>query len=433
MRILPQSPNSRFSAVFRTLLAGLLVGSCSIGCGRYRTALSAPGREEIVRSPPPTKIVRGPFAELPRYDPEAGRGWQVDVRGADLRRLDLGGRMDDLRHADFDSRTQWPERLPPEFAPEDILGRNRNPGLGVRKLHARGVTGRGVGIGVIDQALLTGHCEYRERLRVYEEIHVMDREAQMHGAAVASIAVGASAGVAPGADLYYIAETHGRLALRSFEWDFTWRAAAIDRMVAINAQLPAERRIRVVAISVGWSPERKGGAAADAALARARAAGIFVISTALERTYGLAFHGLGRDLLADPDDFGAHRPGSWWARGFNTGQQRFPPGRRLLVPMDSRAVASPTGVDDYVFYSEGGWSWSVPWLAGLYALACEVRPDVTPEQFWREALATGRTITYPYQDGEITLGTLADPEALINRLQRPVHAPGSAASPSPPR
>ncbi len=433
MRIPLQVPRSRRSAISRLLLAGLVVGSASVGCGRYRTAVSAPGREEIVRAPPPATFKRGPFAELPPYDPEAGRGWQIDVRGADLRKLDLSGRMDDLRHADFDSRTRWPERLPPEFSPESILERNRNPGLGVRALHARGITGRGIGIGIIDQALLTGHREYRERLCLYEEIHVMDREAQMHGAAVASIAVGASAGVAPGADLYFVAETHGQRGLRGFEWDFAWLAAAIDRMVAINTQLPPERRIRVVAISVGWSPERKGGTAADAALARARAAGIFVISTTLERSYGLAFHGLGRDPLADPDDFGAHRPGLWWARDYNAGQRRFPPGRRLLVPMDSRAVASPTGVDDYVFYPEGGWSWSVPWLAGLYALACEVRPDLTPEQFWSEALATGRTITYPYRGEDVTLGTMADPVALINRLQAPVHAPETAASPSPDR
>jgi len=431
MRPPPLLPTLRTGALCRVLLAGLLVGSASVGCGRYRTALSAPGSEEIVRAPPPAKITRGPFAELPRYDPEAGRGWQVDVRGADLRKLDLSGRMDDLRHADFDNHTRWPQRLPAEFDPATLIVSNCNPGLGVRALHARGVTGRGIGIGIIDQALLTGHREYHERLRLYEEIHVMDRGAQMHGAAVASIAVGASVGVAPGADLYYVAETHGRRTLRGFEWDFAWLAAAIDRMVAINAQLPPERRIRVVAIAVGWSPERKGGTAADAALARARAAGIFVISTALERTYGLAFHGLGRDPLADPDDFGAHRPGSWWARGYNAGQQRFPPGRRLLVPMDSRAVASPTGANDYVFYAEGGWSWSVPWLAGLYALACEVRPDVTPELFWSEALATGRTITYAYRGEEIALGTIADPVALINRLQAPVLAPESAAPPSP--
>jgi len=431
MRIPSRTPLSLVRAAAQVLLAVWFVGGAMVGCGRYRTTLSAPGRCDIVRAPPEASIKRGPFTDLPRYDPESGRQWQVDLRGADLRALDLSGRIDDLRYAAFDSRTRWPDRMPPEFEPARVLVRNRNPGLGVRTLHARGLSGRGIGIGIIDQALLTSHGEYRDRLCLYEEIHVMDREAQMHGAAVASIAVGRSVGVAPGADLYFIAETHGRRGLRGFEWDFTWLATAIDRMVAINELLPFDRRIRVIAISVGWSPERKGGAAADAALARARAAGIFVISTALERTYGLAFHGLGRDPLADPDAFESHRPGLWWAHGYDTGDRRFPPGRRLLVPMDSRAVASPTGADDYVFYSEGGWSWSVPWLAGLYALACEVRPELTPELFWSEALATGRTITYPYRGGDITLGTIADPVALINRLQAPLHAPEGAVSPSP--
>jgi hypothetical protein len=85
--------------------------------------------------------------------------------------------------------------------------------------------------------------------------------------------------------------------------------------------------------------------------------------------------------------------------------------------MDSRAVASPTGTDDYVFYSSGGWSWSVPWIAGLYALGCQVQPDLTPETFWAEALRTGHTIQVRRGDAEVAFGTLADPVALINALE----------------
>ena len=44
--------------------------------------------------------------------------------------------------------------------------------------------------------------------------------------------------------------------------------------------------------------------------------------------------------------------------------------------MDSRCTASPTGINDYVYYREGGMSWTVPYLAGLYALACQVNPDI---------------------------------------------------------
>ncbi len=55
--------------------------------------------------------------------------------------------------------------------------------------------------------LLVDHQEYRDRIRLYEEINIdKGTPAQMHGAAVASIAVGKTVGVAPEADLYYIAK-----------------------------------------------------------------------------------------------------------------------------------------------------------------------------------------------------------------------------------
>lgn len=84
----------------------------------------------------------------------------------------------------------------------------------MRELHALGITGKGVSIGIIDLTLLVDHREYAGRLRLYEEIHTLrgsegvpadTGEAQMHGPAVASIAAGITVGVAPDADLYYIA------------------------------------------------------------------------------------------------------------------------------------------------------------------------------------------------------------------------------------
>jgi hypothetical protein len=63
--------------------------------------------------------------------------------------------------------------------------------------------------------------------------------------------------------------------------------------------------------------------------------------------------------------------------------------------MDSRCTASPTGNEDYVFYREGGWSWSIPYIASLYALACQVRPQITPEVFWAKAIETGDSVVVP--------------------------------------
>jgi hypothetical protein len=382
---------------------------------RFQTNLSATDRLDIVRQPGPLKFRRGTLAEIGHWDPNSSRHDQVDLRSYDLRALDLQDRLADLLHADFDSRTRWSQRMPAGFDAQHIMDLGRNPGLGVRALHARGLTGRGVGIGIIDQTLLVNHREYRDRLRLYEEIHyAANSDASMHGPAVASIAVGKTCGVAPGADLYYVAQWH---ADAKGELDFTSLAAAIHRLLDVNAALPAGRRLRVISISVGWSPDMKGGAAADAAVERAQREGVFVITTSIERHYGFKFHGLGREALRDPDQFASFGLGSWWAPQFWNGPGRFRPGERLLVPMDARTTAGPTGPDDDAFYASAGWSWSVPWIAGLYALACEAKPDVTPQAFWATALKTGRTVPVTRAGETAELGTLADPVALIRALK----------------
>ncbi|MCJ7677938.1 MAG: hypothetical protein MUO35_09485, partial [Anaerolineales bacterium] len=91
----------------------------------------------------------------------------------------------------------------------------------------------------------------------------------------------------------------------------------------------------------------------------------------------------------------------------------------LMVPMESRTTASPGGVKEYAFYRSGGWSWSIPYIAGVYALAAQVRPDITPDEFWSTALATGRTISLVHAGRTIPFGPILDAEALITALRAP--------------
>jgi hypothetical protein len=139
-----------------------------------------------------------------------------------------------------------------------------------------------------------------------------------------------------------------------------------------------------------------------------------VISSSVEETHGFKFHALGRDPLADPDKFESYRPGMFWAVDFYSGK-RF--NDRLLVPMDSRTTAGPHGPQDYVFYRQGGWSWSIPYIAGVYALAAQVNPAITPEAFWFTAMKTGRTIQITYQEESIPFGPILDPGALIEAVR----------------
>ena len=358
---------------------------------------------------------------IPRYNPSINNDQlQVDLRSYDLSKLDLRNSLDNLLYANFDDETIWPppERMPENFDWKKYMELGRNPGLGIRSLHKKGITGKGVSIAIIDQPLLTTHREYADRIRLYEEINAVGRSA-MHGAAVASIAVGKTVGVAPEADLYYIASRTGdrEVGGEEFTWNFSYYAQAINRLIEINKSLPKDRKIRVISMSVGWRPGQEGYEEITKAVDRAKSAGMLVVSSCIDDVHGFKFHGLGRNPSANPDEFESYEPGLWWSDSFYQ-DANWRDSDRLLIPMDSRTTANFTGSDSYVFYREGGWSWSIPYIAGVYALVAQVDPEITPGRFWVRALRTGRTIRLNHDGQIIPFGRIIDPVVLIEASRR---------------
>lgn len=406
----------------KKLLKGVVLLSifALVGCTETQPVVETETKPSIARYPSTAyiKAIKGRAEALPKYNPDSNENWQVDVRGTDLSSLDLNDKMSDLLHADFDSVTKWPDTLPEGFDPAKIMELGKDPGLNVRELHKQGITGKGVSVAIIDQPLLVDHKEYADRVKFYEEINIKrNAEAQMHGPAVASIAVGETVGVAPKAELYYIAETHGTFRKDGFDWDFTYLAQSIDRILEVNKSLPKNKKIRVISISVGWSPDQKGYKEVTESVGRAKKEGIFVVSSSLDETYGIRFQGLGRDSLSDPNDYNAYKPGEFWARRYFDAPYKLGQDT-LLIPMDSRCTASPTGKNDYVFYSSGGWSWSIPYIAGLYALACQANSSITPEIFWQKALDTSTTISIQNDGKTYKFGKIADPVKLIESIKK---------------
>lgn len=399
------------------------------GCGISSSATSTPVLPalptdwiefpKIDRHPAVLNWERGSLPSVPTYNPNLNDVDQVDLRNDDLSALDLRQSLNDLMYADFDTRTQWPstDKMPPGFDWQKIMELGKNPGLNVRSLHAQGITGRGVGIAIIDQPLLVDHQEYADRVQLYEENNIAPTiNSTMHGGAVASIALGKTVGVAPEADLYYIGSWPGDWGTggSNFTYDFRYYAQAVHRILQINQYLPEGRKIRVIAMQIGWSPEQAGYAEITAAVEEAKAAGLLVVSSNLGKTFGFKFHGLGRTPLADPDKFESYEPGIWWATDFYAGN---PFSDQLLIPMDSRTTASEGDTSAYVFYRQGGWSWVIPYIAGIYALAVQVKPTLTPDEFWSAAMKTGRTIELKHGDKVLPFGPILDPVALMAALQ----------------
>ena len=209
----------------------------------------------------------------------------------------------------------------------------------------------------------------------------------MHGPAVASLAVGKTCGVAKDADLYFIGTTsHGN---EDILCESTCRA--IDRILEINEKLPADRKIRVISISRGYEPEYKDFNKLDAKVKEAEEKGVFVLTTVpsvFTSQKNIYFAGLSRSILGDVDNVSKYKPSNLYMNAY-TNDESFCAGHVLWVPMDNRTFASWQRQDLYQYDSDGGLSWATPYFAACYALACQVYPQITPNQFFELAIKTG--------------------------------------------
>ncbi|HDR16544.1 MAG TPA: hypothetical protein ENN79_13895, partial [Desulfobacteraceae bacterium] len=200
--------------------------------------------ETIVPEQPKTRTA---FKEIVSIDSVAEYD---DVRWKNLSRCNSTRIAKVLWTLNFNSDTVWPD--PNEFPslkqPDKILKDAMNPGLRIRDLHARGVTGKGVNVAIIDQPLYLNHPEYAGKIVSYFDTGCQS-DSSMHGPGVTSLLVGAQCGAAPDAKVYYAAAP-------SWKKDAAFYAKAIDWIIEQNEQLPAHEKIRVVSVSA--APSGKG-------------------------------------------------------------------------------------------------------------------------------------------------------------------------------
>jgi hypothetical protein len=387
--------------------------------GESRREMMQGGAIGIVRS------TKAPQYDLPPLDriPENNgiSSYSVNLRSREITAKNLDESLDDLLFAVFDTDTVWPAALPEAFDPVAILEMGKDPGLGIRALHEIGIDGRGVSVGIVDFPLLTSHEEYADRLKHFETVYILGPDvANTHGTATASLAVGKSVGVAPGADLYFIEADNMKSYLTAYfpmGWGLTYRyfAEGINRLLDINEQLPEANRIRVISVSWNTAPGNlhaffnEGARDMRNAVKRAKDENVLLVSTSIDFDYEFDIAGLGREPLGDPNDFSSYRLGLF-ERGSADAYRDC-----IFFPMDARSVAAEKGENTYTYSYDGGFSWICPYIAGLYALCAQVRPDVTPELFLETVAETARE--QPSSDTEYPL-KIVDPLKLLTAIQK---------------
>jgi serine protease AprX len=292
------------------------------------------------------------------------------LAGLSLVELDLRKHKELLDKMPFDSLTVWPEpnKMPEGFEPARLLEEGKNPGLGIRNLHEKGIDGRNVGLAIIDQPLVRNHRELRDNIVRFEDIDVQNIEPQMHGPGVSSIAVGKTCGVAPGASLIYYAVP-----------TWKWRSCrpycdVIVKILELNKILRDSEKIRVVSISQGMFSQWSDFVDWKKVVERAACEGVLIVPCG---TTLLNYGTLTRIIDKDPDEPTSYRCGKYGGADDS-----------ILVPAGNRTIASHNGPEVYKFEREGGMSWAAPYLAGLAALAYQVNPEIKPDQIVKLWLET---------------------------------------------
>ena len=298
-----------------------------------------------------------------------------DVRFKDMSHIDLSARPALPATLWFNQKTVWPAQMPVNTA--DLLNSAMNPGLGIRKLHEAGRTGKGVNVAIIDQPLYQDHPEFAGKIAAYHDVGCQS-ESSMHGPAVTSLLVGTKCGTAPGARVYFVAAP-------SWTADTAYQAKALDWIIEQNAQLPANEKIRVVSVSAApggrGSPFDKNTELWDPACERAEKAGMLVLDCTEHHGFiGPCFYD-----ASDPENVAKCKPGFPSRPGVSNAQRS--PSQVVLVPCSPRTTAEEyvKGECGYQRCGQGGLSWSIPYCAGVLALGWEARPDLTGQQM-RELL-----------------------------------------------
>ena len=233
-----------------------------------------------------------------------------DVRYKDLRKI-VTLKSNLIRSLRFNQDTIWPQQAVGNktigWLADKTLQSAMNPGLGIRKLHQMGITGKDVNVAIIDQPLYQDHPEFTGKIAAYHDVGC-GTTSSMHGPAVASLLVGESCGAAPGAKVYYVAAP-------SWTKDTAYQAQALEWIIKQNQKLPVGQKIRVVSVSAApsgpGSPFDKNNEMWDTACRKAEAEGMIVLDCTQHHGFISAAH-FTSTITESPASCGLGSPKNPW-------------------------------------------------------------------------------------------------------------------------
>ena len=323
-------------------------------------AMENASEEEVVSDAP--QMANGPITPLPALDINDVQGqdglepfsnhW-VDYIGDININTDLSKNKKLAYSLTFSPKTQF-SKISANFDRDEVIEWGRAPGLGVDILHKHGFDGTGSVIAYIDQPIKM-HEEYKN-VNLHYTNNSKLADDSMHGPVVLSLLAGKNIGTAPGAEIYFYGIEP------SIENAQKTEAESLYQVIEQNKKLPEGKKIRMVGFSDNIDKTEPNVEAFREAAKACEDSGVMVWFCG---DYGAASFAPESDKN-NPNNVYV---GNWW------GKEAQP--TLVFVPTAGRTAANNDV--DYIYWSNGGLSWSMPYAFGLYADALAIDPTLTKE------------------------------------------------------
>ena len=196
-------------------------------------------------------------------------------------------------------------------------------------------------------------------------IEITNDSPSLHGPAVLSLLAGKEIGIIPDSKVYFLGNVGGG--------NNEYEAIAFEKIVELNKTLPESKKIRIVGMSHGADDalDPTNAQHLREAQEKARESGIIVVDVSC----GMATAGV--KGFQNRDSYQNYELTNWQKSGSVID--------RLIVPADNRttAVGYLNDVSHYAYWSEGGFSWGVPYIVGVITMGLQIDPDLTEEEAFK--------------------------------------------------
>lgn len=284
--------------------------------------------------------------------------------GQDLRNIDMSHlSLEDFKRFSFDENTIFSFQQKLKFNPDKLLEEGKVFSEDIKDLHAAGIDGTGVKIAIIDRIPDCSHRDLKDKIRFFKRFYEGEAPSFNHGLPVTSLIADNQCGVAPNVSLYlfstdFLKEEKEKIFKyileNNMKFDLISMSSFIDRE-------PNFQQLKSQLISSG-----------NQILDSFRFFENFVMG--IKEKY----------MKPEANLLEMHKNRDSYPEYYKKALETIP--TNVVVPCAGRTYLQLNG--GYMYDGNNSASYSIPQVAGSYALAKQLRGNLTYDEFAKIAKET---------------------------------------------